>query len=60
MKFDVRSCTEEEYRKADLDSSYVPKEYKAGEIEAESESQARRKLKLYILAGKFPKGSDIV
>lgn len=60
MKFRVMAVSEEEYRKADADPSYVPKEYCEGHFLALSESHARRKLKDGIEGGIYPRGSQIV
>lgn len=51
--------TDEEYRKADLDWSYSPKEECTGVIEAETEVHAGLKLARYIKSGTYGKAAQL-
>ena len=58
-RFRVMAVSEEEYAKSDADPRYVPTEYVAGEIVADNEREAERKLARQIKTGHFPRGSEL-
>lgn len=57
MKFEVRACTESEYKKANEDPTYSPEEYVVDTLNAASEYEANRLVKARIKSGKYPSGS---
>lgn len=59
MRFNILAVSDEEYQKANDDYGYAPKEHVAGSIEANTEYEAKDKLKRLIAKGDYPGGSQL-
>ena len=59
-KYRIMAVSREEYRKADIDPTYAPKEHEVDVIDASTEKAAQFKLKMGVGTGTYPRGSHLV